>query len=76
VSCQDLIILPNITTQHATLPTAPANMASPDAIKTKFLVLSDTHDNAMSFTDLPQSSVDVVIHCGDFTNGSNSLNST
>ncbi|PWY74889.1 metallophosphoesterase domain-containing protein [Aspergillus eucalypticola CBS 122712] len=42
---------------------------SPTSIKTRFLILSDTHG-----AELPEScfehSVDVVIHCGDLTNSS------
>lgn len=40
------------------------------SINTRILILSDTHDNAIGPNDLPAVPVDVVFHCGDFTNGS------
>jgi predicted phosphodiesterase len=39
-------------------------------IKTRFLILSDTHGMDFSPADKPRQGVDVAIHCGDLTDGS------
>jgi predicted phosphodiesterase len=48
--------------------TKPAE-AGPN-IKTRFLVISDTHGLDFSQKDKPLNSIDVAIHCGDLTDGS------
>ena len=40
------------------------------AIKTRLLILSDTHSLRFHAADRPSQAVDVVIHCGDLTHGS------
>lgn len=39
-------------------------------IKTRFLIISDTHGIEFSAADKPLQCVDVAIHCGDITDGS------
>lgn len=39
-------------------------------IKTRFLILSDTHGMDFSPSSQPVQHADVAIHCGDLTNGS------
>ena len=39
-------------------------------IRTRFLILSDTHGISFSSAGMPTQQADVVIHCGDFTDGS------
>lgn len=41
-------------------------------IKTRFLIISDTHGKDLPRTNRPSQSVDVAIHCGDLTDGSKS----
>jgi hypothetical protein len=59
---------------HRTLFKAPSTtrlkMSSSRTIRIRILVMSDTHDQAISPSELPRTPVDVVLHCGDFTNGS------
>lgn len=45
-------------------------MASQDRLKTKFLIVSDTHSQEFPADLKPLEPVDVAIHCGDLTNGS------
>lgn len=45
----------------------PVSGARPPQIATRFLIISDTHGDS---TPLPTEAVDVVIHCGDLTEGS------
>jgi hypothetical protein len=39
-------------------------------IKTRFLILSDTHGQSFEPENRPRQSADVVLHCGDLTDGS------
>lgn len=39
-------------------------------IRTRLLILSDTHGEDFSSGDRPQQYADVVLHCGDLTDGS------
>ncbi|KAL1952707.1 hypothetical protein VTO42DRAFT_4429 [Malbranchea cinnamomea] len=39
-------------------------------VKTRFLILSDTHGRELPLGSLSRTSADVVIHCGDLTEGS------
>lgn len=39
-------------------------------IKTRILILSDTHGHAIPAREMPLQEVDVAIHCGDLTDGS------
>ena len=39
-------------------------------VKTRFLILSDTHGREFRPEETPSQHVDVVVHCGDLTEGS------
>lgn len=39
-------------------------------IKTRFLIISDTHGSEFAPEDRPMQAADVVLHCGDLTDGS------
>lgn len=42
-----------------------------DSVRTRLLIISDTHGMGFSAKERPLQSVDVAIHCGDLTDGSN-----
>jgi predicted phosphodiesterase len=44
--------------------------SNPNLVKTRFLIISDTHGMDFTSENRPTHKVDVVIHCGDLTDGS------
>ncbi|KZZ93674.1 Metallophosphoesterase domain protein [Moelleriella libera RCEF 2490] len=49
---------------------APPTEQYTDLIKTRFLILSDTHGKNFESGRFPQDLIDVAVHCGDLTDGS------
>ena len=51
-------------------PSKESTTTTSPLIKTRFLILSDTHAEEFRPDDEPIQHADVAIHCGDLTNGS------
>ena len=62
-----LLQLPSCLPNSSLLPTRSSNMA---CVRTRVLIVSDTHGMDFNPAERPHPHADVAIHCGDLTDGS------